>query len=416
MCGVPKRLRSCARANVCLSLVLAGMLASFLHAFPASGESAGKTFAPVEDLQSPLEKMEGGFVVVPGRDPNGWSFILEPYLWAMGTSGKVGVHGLPPSQIDHSAKTILQHLDWGIMAKGEARKGRWGLLADGSFAQLSAGGDLPAPFYDNTSIKLQQGMASLALAYRLIDDRRGFLDIYAGARYNYMGINLTSSPDSSGIRAFSDGAAQRILQGASTQADAFLAQNANAIAEQIAGTVKNALTAKALEKIASFPDGMNPGDAVRIIHQIRTNSPEYRDLLAAVAQSRAAAAKNQLTTAIQNRVSQAEKKLAKAISRAIEEKLPTSYDGSQWWVDPIIGLRAQVNLSRWLYLAAQGDVGGFGAGSTIAWNVEASLGVNLTRNIFAELGYRYFYMDYANGGALYQAGQYGIFLGLGTRF
>jgi len=382
----------------------------------AAGEGTGKTFAPVEDLDCPLEKMANGFEVVPGKDPNGWSFTLEPYLWAMATSGKVGVNGLPPAEISHSAKTILQHLDWGIMAKGEVRKGKWGLLGDGFFAQLSAGGDLPAPFYDNTSIKLQQGMASLALAYRLIDDRRGFVDVYAGARYNYMGINLTSSPDSEGIRTFSDAAAGRIVEGVGDQADAFLAQNGSAIADQVAGTVKDVLTTKALEKITSFPDGMNPGEAIRILNGIRNSSPEYRDLVAAVAEARVAAAKNQLTTAIQNRVSQAEKKLAKALSRAIEKNLPTSYDGAQWWVDPIVGLRAQVNFTRWLYLAAQGDVGGFGAGSTIAWNVEASLGVNFTRNVFAELGYRYFYMDYTNGGALYQAGQYGVFLGLGTRF
>jgi opacity protein-like surface antigen len=356
--------------------------------------------------------MDNRFAVVPGKDPDGWSFTLEPYLWAMAVSGKVGVNGLPPAKIDYSPKTVLQHLDWGIMAKGEVRKGRWGLLADGIFAQLSAGADLPAPFYDSSGVKLQQGMASLALAYRVIDDRRGFLDLYAGARYNYAGINVTSSPDSAGIASFGEGAAGRIVQGAGAQADAFLAQNADALAAQ----VKDAITTKALEKLADFPDGVNPREIVGILNGLRKASPEYRELIAAVAEARVATAKNKLTTAIQNRVSQAEKKLAKAISRAVEDRLPTSYDGSQWWVDPIVGFRAQVNFTRWLYLSAQGDVGGFGAGSTIAWNVEAGLGVNFTRNIFAEVGYRYFYMDYTNGGALYQAGEYGLFLGLGTRF
>jgi hypothetical protein len=45
--------------------------------------------------------------------------------------------------VDFSAKDILQHLDWGVFAKGEIRKGRWGILADGFFAQLSASGDPP---------------------------------------------------------------------------------------------------------------------------------------------------------------------------------------------------------------------------------------------------------------------------------
>ena len=87
----------------------------------------------------------------------------------------------------------------------------------------------------------------------------------------------------------------------------------------------------------------------------------------------------------QARVSQAEKKLSKAIAQRIESALPTSDSGNVWWIDPILGLRGQINFTRWLFLAAQGDVGGFGAGSQIAWNVQATLGVNFTRNIFAEL-------------------------------
>lgn len=380
---------------------------------PTARAGLDKAFTPV-DFSAPVESTAA--VIVPGRESNGWSFTLEPYLWAMGTSGKVGVAGLPPVQVDYTAKTVLQHLDWGIMGRGEVRNGRWGLLADGLFAQLSASGNLPASFYTNTSIKVQQGMASLALAFRLFDDRRGFVDVYAGARYNYMGINVTSSPDSGGIETFSNQAAERLVQGIGSQADIFLARNAGAFDGQVANVVKDALTTKALEKIAAFPDDINRRDLIRIVNHIRESSSDYRELIAAVAQARVAAAKNQLTSAIRNRVTRAEQKLAKALARAIEENLPTSYDGAQWWVDPIVGLRAQINFTRSLFLAAQADVGGFCAGSTIAWNVQATLGVNITRQVFAELGYRYFYMDYTNGGALYQAAEFGLYTGLGVRF
>nr|HRJ72022.1 hypothetical protein [Terrimicrobiaceae bacterium] len=116
------------------------------------------------------------------------------------------------------------------------------------------------------------------------------------------------------------------------------------------------------------------------------------------------------------RVAAAQQKLAKALANEIEDALPTSSDGVQWWVDLIIGLRAQINFTRWLFLGMQGDVGGFGAGSQIAWNVQSSIGVNFTRNVFAEVGYRYFYMDYANGGALYNAAEFGLFSGIGVKF
>jgi hypothetical protein len=113
----------------------------------------------------------------------------------------------------------------------------------------------------------------------------------------------------------------------------------------------------------------------------------------------------------QARAAQAKEKLSKAIARRIEDPLPTFSSGDQWWVDPIIGLRGQVNFTRWLFLAVQGDVGGFGAGSWFAANVTATVGVNITRNIFLETGYPFFYMDRSNNGFIYNAGEYGLFTG-----
>lgn len=349
-----------------------------------------------------------------------WTFVIEPYLWATAMSGKVGIKGERAVEVSHSAKSILQHLDWGIFAKAEVRKGRWGLLGDGFFAQLSASGHSSEEIYKNVDVTAQQGMASLALAYRLIEDRRGFVDVYAGARYNYMGFDVGANPDTSRIRDVSDTAVQRISAGIRQRADAFLAKNAGALQATVRNEVEKVVTAKFLEKTADLSrdtfDSLDRRYLVRLTNKIRNGTGEYRELLSAVAAERSAAEKNQLTAAVRARVTKAEKKLSRAIAREIEDALPTSAEGSQWWVDPIVGLRGQINFTRWLYLAAQGDVGGFGAGSDIAWNVQANLGVNFTRHIFGELGYRYFYMDYAGGGLIYDAAEYGIFSSLGVRF
>lgn len=143
---------------------------------------------------------------------------------------------------------------------------------------------------------------------------------------------------------------------------------------------------------------------------------QFRDFAAAVAAADVAAAKNQLTADIQNRVADAQKKLAKALAKQIEQSLPTSKFGDQWWIDPIIGLRGQVNFTRWLFLALQGDVGGFGAGSQIAWFASGAIGINITRNVFLETGYRFFYMDYVKNGLTYDAAQSGLFMGVGVKF
>ena len=102
----------------------------------------------------------------------------------MGLDGTVGVDGFN-ADVNFSSIDLLRHIDWFIFMKGEVRKGKWGVFADGFFAQLSGEGSPPGPLYNNVNLKLQQGMAELGIAYRLISGRRGF-DVYVGARYNYL--------------------------------------------------------------------------------------------------------------------------------------------------------------------------------------------------------------------------------------
>jgi hypothetical protein len=395
-----------------------------------------KDTVPVESPGGSIVTQHRGFEVVPGKDPNGWSFILEPYLWGLGVDGTVGDKGLD-THVDYNPLTVVKHLDWGIMAKGEVRKGKWGILGDGFFAQLSASGDPPGPLYDSAHIKLQQGMAELALAYRIIDDRRGFLDIYAGARYNYFGLDVDASIDEAGVQEVSDDAARRIFGAVGTRVQGAVNAevqklrvefgNEEAILEddarnRLARDLESDLQTRLRRELASstpLRDAFRDADILRIARGLRG---EYRAFLDAVLQERLAQARARLDAReaqalanAQARVAQAEKKLSKALSQELENRLPTSKSGNQWWIDPIIGLRTQVNFTRWLFLALQGDVGGFGAGSQIAWFASGSIGVNFTRNIFAEMGYRYFFMDYEKNGLTYDAAESGLFMGIGVK-
>ena len=153
---------------------------------------------------------------------------------------------------------------------------------------------------------------------------------------------------------------------------------------------------------------LGQGELLRVTKGVRS---EYRSFLNAVLDARLAqdearlsaararadariaedearfdAAKARAKSRADARVTAAERKLTKAIAKELENALPTSKSGSEWWIDPIIGLRGQINITRWLFLALQGDVGGFGAGSQIAWQASGSVGFNLTRNIFLETG------------------------------
>lgn len=382
---------------------------------------------PVEDfVRDDIWKPTQPFELVPGKDPNGWSFVLEPYVWAMGLSGDVGVKGLPPSNVNFSSKTVLENLDWGIFARGEVRKGRWGLLADGYYAALSGSGNFDNRIYDSASLNLQQSLVSLALAYRIIDDRRGFLDVYAGVRYNFLGLQADASLNDSRIDEIGTTAADAIASRIQQNIQARLSTIKLPTAADIESLAQTRLRNHVVEEIigrdpdlrrlilaGKIKDRFAQGRVVEAMsNYVRAEAQALASQAQARVEARAALAQARLQAAADS----AKKRLAKAIANEIESATPTYASGDQWWFDPIIGLRGQVNLTKWLFLAAQGDVGGFGAGSQIAWNVQATIGVNFTRNIFGEIGYRYMYVDYTNGGFLYDMNSFGLYSGIGVRF
>ena len=158
-----------------LSLLTAA-LASSLAVSALAGEKSTPVTEPAQVQSSwfadNVLRPKTPFEVVPGKDPNGWSFLLEPYLWSPGVYGTVGVGDLPQMGVNSSPIDVLKKLDWGIFMQAEIRKGRWGIAADGFFAQFSADLTPSGPIYKSASAQLQQSMDSFILAYRAIDARR----------------------------------------------------------------------------------------------------------------------------------------------------------------------------------------------------------------------------------------------------
>lgn len=417
-----KRLLPILRAAVLLPGILSAPPVSAQDknpAPPAPEESVKHSlFDPVGDfVDDSILRPKTPFELVPGKDPNAWAFAVEPYLWLTSLEGKAAVGSFPALDIDFGAGTVLRHLDWGIMGKAEVRKGRWGVIGDGFFAQLSGGASLEGNLYKSGDLVLQQAFASLALAYRVIDDRRGFLDVYAGARYNYLGLNVNLNTDSAGISDFSTEIVNRVAGGVDTVLSDILGKIGNLSPADLASLAQGALAGDKLENLARAPDEFRKIlGAKRLAEILSAKNPVFARYISAQADARVAAAKGNLTSGLQARAEAARKKLAGQLAKELEEALPTGIEGDRWWVDPIIGMRAQVNLTRWLYLGAQGDVGGFGAGSQITWNVQAAFGVNFTRNVYAELGYRYMYVDYDHDNFLYLMNSFGIYSSFGVKF
>lgn len=99
----------------------------------------------------------------------------------------------------------------------------------------------------------------------------------------------------------------------------------------------------------------------------------------------------------------------------------TRLDQSQSWADPIVGVRARWDFGHkptgWSAFFL-GDVGGFGFGSKISYQVFPAGGYRFSRVISAFLGYRYIYVDYENEDDqfLFDMGSGGPLLGVAFRF
>ncbi len=121
----------------------------------------------------------------------------------------------------------------------------------------------------------------------------------------------------------------------------------------------------------------------------------------------------------QARVDQLKAELSNKVAKSVTSQLNRSFSFYDSWTDPLIGLRGRLNLSKAFYLTAETDVGGFGIGSDIAVDAYAALGCQITRNIYSEVGYRYYYDDFRDKSAndfLYQVSLHGAQITVGLTF
>jgi len=84
---------------------------------------------------------------------------------------------------------------------------------------------------------------------------------------------------------------------------------------------------------------------------------------------------------------------------------------SQNWVDPLVGGRILLNLSPKIAATIAGDVGGWGAGSQLDYQVVGLLGYRIKPAVALQLGYRYLDVNYRNGGQIFSVAISGLLIG-----
>ena len=77
--------------------------------------------------------------------------------------------------------------------------------------------------------------------------------------------------------------------------------------------------------------------------------------------------------------------------------LATNPSGTQEWVDPFVGADVNLPLTKSLSLHARGDVGGFGVGSDLTYQVFPYVSWRFAQWGSLQAGYRWLYADYEDG-------------------
>jgi hypothetical protein len=324
-----------------------------------------------------------------------WQITVEGPGWLAGVSGHTGFHGVNP-YVNVGVGQILKHINAISTFAGEVRRDRFGVQGGLLYLNAQAGTDTSG-LVSKVDLSLQQFIGQFFGSYRVIEGPRGWLDLLAGYRYTYLGEQV-------GLQANN-----MAIDGASTQL-------VNQFAQQVAtpgSDLRTLIQQNIVDKLSAL-DGSNPklpvgpiasdqGDIIRelVQHAIESQEQELAEAIRTGAQARV----NQLKTQLSNQV-----------ANIVASKLNRSFSFYDSWTDPVIGLRGRFNLNKTFYLTAQTDVGGFGIGSDIAVEAYAALGYQFTRNIFSEVGYRYYYDDFRDGNFLYQLSLHGAQVTVGLTF
>ena len=274
------------------------------------------------------------------QDDEGWAFRFAPYIWGIAMDGDVTVGGTT-SEIDTSFADIIEKLNFGLMGAFGAQKGPWLIGVDGLGSILTDEEELdPVPIGFGPAT-VQQGPITLSIPRvstsvgpTEIDVTSTMVIVRVAGGYRLYGRQL-GDPDSHrrlDLHAYAGGRFWYVK----------------------------------MDVDVKMPPVRIPGFTVNATANLPIGGGRPIDLGSATVPSSTVGGINE------------------------------SFDDSQWWIDPLIGLRFHADLSDRWSVTAHGDVGGFGIGSAAEFTWEAALmaSYRVSRSWTLGFGYRAMGIDY----------------------
>ena len=347
-----------------------------------------------------------------------WQFTIAAPGWLASLNGTIGVRGVN-ADIDVPVDEVLQHLDMIFAARAEAQKGPFGIYGEVIYIGLSDDTQING-LINNIHEKVDQTLVDTALSWRLFNQPRWSLDFAAGTHYTNIYEQLELHSDPVAIQQASERFVNNIADDLRSRLDQdisnseFLEALKSTIKADIINRIGNALDRH--ENRPDIPIGPLGGRireeiAQRVEHFIELKKAELRariDALVARGLDRRAA--------VDRVVNEAKARIANQLAVRLNKTLSQTLSRDDYWFDPYVGLRARYNFNKTYYTALRGEIGGFGVGADLMWEVETVVGINLTHSIFTEIGYRALGGNYEDKGFRFDAVMHGPQITTGITF
>jgi hypothetical protein len=347
-----------------------------------------------------------------------WQFTIAAPGWLAGLDGTIGVRGVN-ADINIGFDQIAQHLDMIFAARAEARKGPFGIYGELIYIGLSDNAQING-LINNVHEQVDQTLVDTALSWRFINQPRWSVDFAAGTHYANVYERLTLNSDPVAIHQASEQFVDDIAADLRERLDNDISKSEfiDALEASIASVITSRIGDRLEdhERHPNIPIGPLGG---RIREKVAGVVQDFIQLKLDVLRARIVALHLQgeaRRAAVQRIVDAAKAKIADQLAAVLDTKLDQTISRDDYWFDPYLGLRARYNFNRTFYTAVRGEIGGFGVGADLMWEVEAAVGVNLPRSIFTEVGYRALGVDYDNDGLLFDAVMHGPQITTGITF
>ena len=132
---------------------------------------------------------------------SGWSYTSTFYLWLSDTSLTANTPQ-GPVEAEISVKDALETAKFSFMGALEARRDRWGIIADVIYAVSEDAAADSASGIEDADLEARTAVSSLYVTYRVLERQRSSLDLAVGVRAFRLEADVEVTPTDGAAQSF----------------------------------------------------------------------------------------------------------------------------------------------------------------------------------------------------------------------